>query len=257
MASIAALNATAKSFKALHQPGNPLVLTNVWSIPSANAIASLSQTKALASASFAVARQIGLKDDDLSFDQNIAGVRELVKIAASKNLPFTTDYQDGYGERLEEGIKQLIALGVVGVNLEDYIAEKQEFYSIAEAASRVERVLRIAADLGVPDFVVNARTDVLVHGGSVDDAIAYGKAFLDAGATTVFVWGGGARGVRDEEVAQLVKAFDGRLAVIVKKDGLTVKQLRELGIARASIGPRLMLFAEEAIKQEAARIIES
>jgi 2-methylisocitrate lyase-like PEP mutase family enzyme len=256
MASKIALNTTAQCFKALHKPGNPLILTNVWSIPSANAIASLSQTKALASASFAVARQIGFKDDDLSFEQNITGVREISKIAASKNLPFTTDYQDGYGERLEEGIKALIEMGVVGVNLEDFVAKTQEFYSVTEAASRVGRVLKAAAELGVPDFVVNARTDILVHGGSLDEVLERGKAYLAAGATTVFVWGSSARGVRDEEVKKLVEAFDGRLAVILKKDGLTAKQLKEMGIARASIGPRLMLFAEEAIKQEAVKILE-
>lgn len=60
----------------------------------------------------------------------------------------------------------------------------------------------------MPDFCVNARTDALGHGGSIEESIDREKAYLAAGATTVFVWGGGdRRGVSAEEVKQLVEAL--------------------------------------------------
>ena len=254
MASERALNSVAKSFKALHKPGNPVILTNAWSIPSANLVASLSQTKALASASFAVAREAGLEDVELTFEENIAAITEIAKIGASKNLPVTCDFQDGYGDRLEEGIRKLIEIGVVGVNLEDHMA-RGEAYTIEQAVSRIKRVLETAKAQGVPDFVVNARTDVLLHGGNLEEAIERGKAFLAAGATTVFVWGA-RRGVHDDEVVRLVEALGGMLNVSWKVGGLNVKQLKDMGVARVSIGPKLMLFGEEAMRTEATRLLE-
>ena len=255
MASTIQLNSVAQSFKALHKPGNPILLTNAWSIPSANLVASLPQTKALASASFAVAREAGLEDDDLTFEVNIASISAIAKVAARNNLPMTADFQDGYGERLEEGIKKLIEADVVGINLEDYVAKKKEFYDVQQAVSRIKRVMATAREMGVPDFVVNARTDVLVHGGSLEEAIERGKAYLAAGATTVFVWGR-TRGVHDDEVAKLVEAFGGMLNVSWKVGGLNMKQLKELGVARISLGPKLQLFGEEKMREEATRLLD-
>jgi 2-methylisocitrate lyase-like PEP mutase family enzyme len=256
MASKPTSNSIAQSFKALHKPGNPLVLTNVWSIGSANLVASLPQTKALATASFAVAREQGLDDDDLTYEQNLAAIRGIATVASKHKLPLTADFQDGYGDKLAEGIVKLVEAGVVGINLEDYVADGKDFYDIDQAVERIKVVLERAKSCGVPDFVVNARTDVLVHGGSIDDAIERGKAYLAAGATTVFVWGR-QRGLHDDEIVRLVEAFGGRLSVIWKPDGLTVKQIAELGVARISLGPKLQLFGEQAMKKEVERLLEA
>lgn len=253
MASSSQVNATASSFKALHKPGDPIVFTNIWSVASANLVASLPQTKALATASFAVAREYGVEDSELTFEQNIATAQAVAKVATKANLPLTVDFQDGYGNRLEEGISKLVQAGVVGINLEDYSTAKKEFFPIDEAASRIKNVLKTAADLGVADFVVNARVDVLWHDGSIDEAIKRGKAYLEAGATTVFVWRRG-RELPKEEIKQLVDAFSGRLNVGWQRNGSTVGDYKKLGVARVSLGPQLMLFGADAIKKEAARI---
>ena len=130
-------------------------------------------------------------------------------------------------------------------------------YSKAESVSRIKRALSTARQHGMPDFVVNARCDTLVHGGDLSEVIDRGKAYLDAGATTVFVWGGSKRGVSRAEVAEMVKAFDGRLNVSMKLslDGLRVKALSELGVARISIGPALQFIAMDAFAKEAEKIL--
>lgn len=55
--------------------------------------------------------------------------------------------------------------------------------------------IRVAAEMSMPDFVVNARTDVMrlvpLPDNALEETIGRGKAFLEAGATTIFVWGGG------------------------------------------------------------------
>lgn len=85
-------------------------------------------------------------------------------------------------------------MGVVGINLEDFAREKNGLYTVGEAVERIRTVMSVAREKGLADFVVNARTDVLVWGREMDEAIARGRAYLDAGATTVFLWGGRERG---------------------------------------------------------------
>jgi 2-methylisocitrate lyase-like PEP mutase family enzyme len=247
----------AVTFKALHKPGDPVVFANVYDILSARAVAALPSSKALATASYAVAASRGISDDDLDMDNNLSAVSGIAAIAREHNKPLTVDIQDAYGESLEKAISALIDLGIVGVNLEDHDKTNHAMYSSKEAVERIQRVLAVAKSRGVPDFVVNARCDVLVQGGQLEEVLQRGKEYLAAGATTVFVWGGSSRGVSRQEVQTLVKEFDGRLNVLLntKPGGLTIPQLRELGVARISVGPYVQIVAMKALANEAEKIL--
>ncbi|KAF2492139.1 PEP phosphonomutase-like protein [Lophium mytilinum] len=258
------LNTLAQTLKSLHRPGDPLMLTNTYDALTTRIIAANPLAPALATASYAIAASAGLEDDALDLPTNLAGIRAIAAVANEFKKPLTADFQDGYGDRLEEGVRELIQAGVVGMNLEDYGREKGALYDIATACGRIKAVLRTAGELGVPDFVVNARTDALLHGGSVADAVERGRAYLAAGATTVFVWGGRARGgIRREEVKQLADAFGGMLNVSLRLDevdekggkNLTRRELGELGVARISVGPGLQAKAMAAFKREAEKVL--
>lgn len=246
----------ARTLKALHQPGNPLVLANVYDILSARVVASLPSSKALATASYAIAAARGTTDEALDMDTNLAAIRDIVAVAREFNKPLTVDIQDGYGDSLEKAITALIDYGVVGVNLED-CDKNGKLYSIDGAVERIKRTLLVAKHKRVPEFVVNARCDVLVQGGKFDEVLDRGKKYLAAGATTVFVWGGSSRGVSSQEVQTLVKEFDGRINVLLsgKPDALTIPQIRELGVARISIGPTLQIKAMKTLAQEAEKLL--
>jgi len=111
-----------------------------------------------------------------------------------------------------------------------------------------------AADAeGVPDFVLNARTDAFLRAGDQDrrevlkDAIGRGRAYLDAGAPVVFV-----PGLLDEnEVDALVDAFGrGRLSLLGVPGTPPAGRLEQLGVARLSFGPypqRVALTALQAL----------
>ncbi|RDW62013.1 phosphoenolpyruvate protein [Coleophoma cylindrospora] len=250
--------ALATRLRALHIPGQPLILTNVYDAVTARAIADLPGTQALATASYAVAQAAGLTDETLTYEANLAAIRSVASVARTAHLPLTADWQDGYGPRLEEGIAQLLALGVVGINLEDTAGATQQLMDTAEATERVRRAVAAAQQLGVADFVVNARCDALLFGAGLDEVVQRGKAYLDAGATTVFVWGGGARGgISAEEVRVLVEAFEGRLNVSMKMapGNLGVAQLRSMGVARISIGPALQGVGVRAFAEAAERVL--
>jgi 2-methylisocitrate lyase-like PEP mutase family enzyme len=164
---MSATNAIATTFKQLHQSGNPVLLANVWDTLSARAIASLPSCKALGTTSFGVARANGVEDNDLTLDTNIAAVKAIVAVAKEHKKPLTVDIQDGYGAQLEDAIARLVSLNVSGANLEDFDNKNGTMYSQAEAVSRIQRALGFAKELGVSEFVLNARCDVLIHGGKL------------------------------------------------------------------------------------------
>ena len=229
-------NAMAAAWIPLHKPGNPLVFANVYDILSARAVVALPSSKAIATASYGVARAVGTDDDSMTFEQHIGTIRGIAAVAKEFNKPLSVDIQDAYGNQLEEVVGTIVDLGVAGVNLEDCDKETGKMYSQAEAVTRIKRALSTARHHGMPDFVVNARCDVLVKGGELSEVLERGKAYLAAGATTVFVWGGSKRGVSRDEVVQMVKEFDGRLNVslVMAPNKLTVKDLASIGVARIS-----------------------
>jgi len=252
------LNTIAQTLKSLHKSGQPLVVANVYDALSARNVASLPSCKALGTASYAIAVANGTTDDDLELETNLLAVRGIAAVAKEYNKPLTVDIQDGYGARLEEAIAALIDLGVTGVNLEDYDKANKKMYSLEVAKKRVERALAVAKNKGVPDFVINARCDALVQGGQFDEVLIRGKQYLAAGATTVFVWGG-SRGVSRREAEVMVKEFDGRLNVLMKMepDGLKIAQLRDIGVARISVGPQIQTLAMQTFAKEAEMILKA
>lgn len=207
---------------------------------------------------------MGVEDDELTLENNVAAVsriRELlVKEGRAEEIPLTCDLQDGYRDKLESSLSQIIDLGVVGCNLEDSRMEngKQVLIDVEEHVERVKKAIRVAKEKGVPGFVVNARSDCVLLGGTVEEAVERGKKYLEAGACTVFVWGGLKRGLRDDEVRQLVRGLDGRLNVICRKgEGmLGVNQIKELGVARISMGPGLWRVGIAAVENEMKSILE-
>jgi 2-methylisocitrate lyase-like PEP mutase family enzyme len=167
------------------------------------------------------------------------------RIAAAVDLPVTADLEGGYGDA-PETVRRAIGLGMVGANIED------QMKPLPEAARQVEQVVAVAAEEGVPDFVLNARTDAFLRAGDRDpadvlaDAVERGRAFLDAGAPVVFVPGK----LDDEQVSTLVEAFGAqRLTVIGVPGSLPLARLEELGVARISFGPNPQRVALTALQE--------
>ncbi|KAK4235592.1 hypothetical protein C8A03DRAFT_36540 [Achaetomium macrosporum] len=259
--SVTTLAARAKALKALHVPGTPLLLANVYDATSARIVASLPQCRALASASYALAKTIGIEDEQLTLDQNLRLLAPIAAVAHEFGLPLTVDIQDGYGDRLAEVIRRVIVeLGAVGVNLEDSHHEDGSMMGEEDAVARVRQALSVAREVGVPDFVVNARSDAFLMGGALDESIRRGKRYLEAGATTVYVFWSRDRDMREEDVQRVVDAFGGRANVNPRKASqvqsktLTTADLARMGAARVSVGPMLYMVAVQALTAAANEV---
>jgi 2-methylisocitrate lyase-like PEP mutase family enzyme len=275
--SVPIFNEIALLLKSLHKPGDPLVLTNIYNDDSAKAVLSLNEksphlVKALATTSYGIANTFSVPDASLTFNQNLMVVHKIAHLTRSAGLPLTVDLQDGYGEFLDQTVSRVIHAGAVGANIEDSYPERgfgdgmNCLRGVEESAERIGLALKYARDVGLPDFVVNARTDVLRLTPNPDgwsremmmqETVKRGKAYLAAGATCVFVWGGAAGDISSEEVRFLVKEFAGKLAVKLAdgKDGLSVKQLQELGVCRISMGAGLYSDDMSRLQKKAERVL--
>ena len=254
------LNRLAQHLKSLHVPGQPLVLTNVWDASTASTVASLPATKAIATASYAIGASLGLENENtMTLEQNLEGVTRVlagVRLAGKLNmLPVSADLQDGYADPAA-AVRKAIDLGIVGCNIEDVDHSEQppKLRPIAESASRIEAAVHAAREAGVPDFVVNARIDVLGYDGSLEDVLVRAQRYLEAGATTAFVWGAMKRALDERDVRVLVERLNGRVAVLAQ--GLPVAKLRECGVSRVSVGPALLWRTLGHLRSEASAVVE-
>jgi 2-methylisocitrate lyase-like PEP mutase family enzyme len=160
-------------------------------------------------------------------------------------------------------VRAMLSLGVVGINLEDSEQKTNAMMDEAEAVQRIKRALDVAKAAGVPNFVVNARSDTFLRGGTLDEAIRRGKLYLGAGATCTYILGGGPQGVTREQVEKMVQNLQGRVNIGLRlpKAGdsdtaLTSKDLADIGVARVSVGPQLYLAATEVIKTAASTVFK-
>ena len=221
----------ASDLLALHQSTDLLTVVNVWDVITARVVTGVEGTRALATASHSIAASRGYEDgENIPVDEMIA---EVGRIAAATHLPVSADLEGGYGNA-PETIRKAIGVGIVGANIED------QMKPLPEAAAQVEAILKAAAEEGVPDFVLNARTDAFHLGRKRDPkenlalAIERGKAFLDAGAPVVFV---PAR-LDEDQIGELVAAFGPqRLSTIAIPGTPSLARQAELGVARVSFGP--------------------
>lgn len=236
--------AKAQTLVGLYDAPEILRVVNVWDVVSARAVAALPETKAIATAGHGIAASFGYEDGSTPRDIMIDMVG---RIAAAVQVPVTADLDDGYGDA-GETTRLAIGVGVVGANVEDRLKP------LDESVAAVEAIVKAAQSEGV-SFALNARTDAFVRAGgrpvqeSIADAIQRGRAYLDAGATAVFV-----PGILDMNVTrQLVEGIGERKVSVIGIPGaLAASEYEKLGVARISYGPLPQRVALTALRELAA-----
>lgn len=220
----------AETLRVLHADPRLLVLVNVWDVASARTVADLPGTRALATASAAVADVHGFPDgEQIPLELHLAAV---ARICAATTLPVTADLERGYGD-VAATIAGALAAGAVGANIED------DLCPVPEMRARVRDAVTAGRAHGIP-LVLNARTCVWLRrpewdeGTRLREGIERGLAYLDEGADCVF-----APGCTDEEsIRRLVGELGpGRLSLLAVPGLPAPERLEELGVARVSHGP--------------------
>lgn len=230
----------AAELRRLHAAPELLQVVNVWDVVSARAVAALPETRAIATAGHSIAASFGYADGEIPVDLmlDMAG-----RIARAVEVPVTADLDDGYGDA-GETVRRAIGEGIAGANIEDRLKP------LAESVAVVEAAVAAAEAEGVP-FALNARTDAWLRGHDrprevwIADVVERGRAFLDAGATSVFV-----PGVFGEaEIEEIVAGIGEQKLALIGLPGIPAPaRLEALGVARLSYGPTTQRVALGALQ---------
>lgn len=159
------------------------------------------------------------------------------RIITNISIPLSVDLEGGYGKKASEiadYIKQLSDLGVVGVNIEDSLVNKdRKLRSIENFSGIISEVKNYLKKNNINLFV-NIRTDPFLLGISnpLEEALKRISAFEQAGADGIFI-----PGIIDEDDIKPV-TFCTKLPVNVKCMPYlpSFDVLKDLGVKRLSMG---------------------
>ncbi|MEO8618471.1 MAG: isocitrate lyase/phosphoenolpyruvate mutase family protein [Sphingomicrobium sp.] len=222
------------TFAALHVPGDPVVLYNIWDTGSALAVAAAG-AQTLATGSHPVGDAAGFGDGQrVPLDFVFANAR---RILAAVDLPLSVDFEGAYSIDPAEAAVNVAALkdtGAVGCNFEDQVIGGEGIHPLDV---QVARIRAIRAAVGT-DFFINARTDLMIKeksddGSLIDRVIERGKAFADAGASGFFV----PRIADPRDIERVVTAVPLPLNAIAFPGAPEKKIWADAGVARISHGP--------------------
>jgi 2-methylisocitrate lyase-like PEP mutase family enzyme len=241
-----------RAFAALHVPGDPVILFNVWDAGSAKAVAEAG-AKAIATGSASVAGAHGFTDaEGLPIGMALANAALVV---GAVDLPVTIDFEGAYAvepEGVAASMARLLATGAIGCNFEDQVVGGEGLHDITDQAAR------IAAARGAvgADFFINARTDIFLKAkadthdiAKVDAALERARAYADAGASGFFI-----PGLADLALLERFCAASPLPVNFMAWPGTPpAAEIAATGIARISHGPFPWRLAMAALKDAAAK----
>jgi 2-methylisocitrate lyase-like PEP mutase family enzyme len=223
-----------ETFAALHVPGDPVILYNIWDPGSAQAVAAAG-AKALATGSHPVGDASGYGDaQQVPLDYVFDNARRIMRAV---DLPLTVDFEGAYSADPQEGaanVARLKETGAVGCNFEDQVLGGEGLHPLDLQVHRIAAIRGAVGD----DFYLNARTDLFLKtqiydDSLVDEAIERGKAFADAGASGFFV----PRLSDPSQIARVVAAVPLPLNLIAFPGAPPKSEWANAGVARISHGP--------------------
>src|SRR5881398_2505120 len=223
-----------ETFAALHVPGDPVILYNIWDVGSAHAVVAAG-AKALATGSHPVADANGWPDGQkVPLEFVFANARRIVDAV---EVPLTVDFEGAYAVDPAEGganVARLAETGAVGCNFEDQVIGGEGVHPLDLQARRITAIRKAVGD----QFFLNARTDLFLKTQTYDDAlvdevVARGKAFADAGASGFFV----PRLADPKQIERVVREVPLPLNVIAFPAAPDKSVWASAGVARISHGP--------------------
>lgn len=223
-----------ETFAALHVPGDPIILYNIWDPGSALAVAEAG-AKALATGSHPVGDASGFGDGHkVPLSYVLENARRIVAVT---ELPLTVDFEGAYSADPDEGAANAFRLkesGAIGCNFEDQIVGGEGLHPLDLQVRRIEAIRQSVGK----HFFLNARTDLFIKNKDhdealVDEVIARGKAFADAGADGFFV----PRLSDPGQAERVAREVNLPLNLIAIPGAPPKSEWAEAGVARISHGP--------------------
>ena len=250
--------AHAHAFRQMHQGSPALLVPNAWDAVSARLFEEAG-FRAVATTSGGLAWSLGYADGEgAPWSEVVAATRRIVRVV---HVPVSADIEAGFGDTASDvfnNVAEIVAAGVVGINFEDGdLRSKGMLRSVEEASERVRAARRAAEEAGVP-IVINARTDVFhVNAGSASDrpaeAVRRAKAYLEAGADCIFLFGHPELSV----VSELARAIKAPVNVVGRPGMPNMGELERLGVARVSTAGGMAMATLATVSDIARTLFET
>ena len=196
-------------------------------------------------------------------DANILTMAENLAAATMMNnatdIPVIADCDNGYGNAINviRAIQEYERAGIAGVCMEDnvfpkrcsfYAGVKRELSPVEEHAGKIRAAKATQRD---KDFVVIARTEALIAGWGMEEALLRGRAYADAGADMVLIH---SKSKTPDEVMGFAKLWDRKdtplVCVPTIYESTKVSDLADAGF-------KLIIFANHAIRSSIKAMTET
>lgn len=255
---LAAANAQSRRLRELIRAPKILVMPGAYDVLSARLFESMG-FEAIQGTSGGIAAVYGLQDNELlGRERTVAIYRE---IASAITVPLNADGERGFGgpEEIGETVRQFVAAGAAGMNVEDSGAHPpgtpMKLVPVETMLAKVRAVMEARRDLG-SQFFLNARVDVfgtgVSHREGMPEAIRRGNAYAEAGADCIFIF----RPPDAEGIRTLVRETRAPLSILATPDSPSIPELQDLGVARVSYGTAFTRAAITAVKRLAEEMLK-
>jgi phosphoenolpyruvate phosphomutase len=222
-------------------------------------IAEVEGFEAIWASGFSISTALGLRDSgEASWSQVLATVETMIDAVS---VPVLVDADAGYGNfnTARRFVRKAENLGVAGACIEDKVSPKMnsfagdrhELLSVGRFCGMIEACKEAQRE---PDFCLVARTETLIAGRPVAEALDRAHAYREAGADAIFVH---SRRDGPEEIAAFADAWGRQLPVVIAPTTYArtpTARFDELGIAAVIWANQSLRAAIAAMRQTCRQI---
>ena len=209
-----------------------------------------------------ISAMLGLRDNNEASWTQVLDVLEFMSDATA--LPILVDGDTGYGNfnNVRRLVRKLGERGIAGVCLEDkifpktnsFLGERQPLADIAEFCGRIRAGKDSQTD---SDFSIVARTEALISGHSMDEALRRAEAYHAAGADAILVH---SKKKDAAEITGFMARWDGRCPIVIVPTmyyATPAEVFRQVGVSLVIWANHLVRASIASMRDTAARIAES
>lgn len=180
-------------------------------------IAEVEGFEAIWASGYSMSTALGVRDSDEATWSQLLDVVECMADVAT--VPILVDGDTGYGNfnTARRFVRKAEVAGVAAVCFEDkvfpkmnsFVGDSHQLAEIDEFCGKVAACKETQSD---PDFSIIARTEALIAGKSIDEAIERADAYREAGADAIFIH---SRKQDAGEITEFARRWEGRLPLVI------------------------------------------